>query len=103
VNTKASKALEDVAYLCRLPQASREGAESAYNLVHRSRTSPEGISVDAVRAVLDADPQLISEWQRRSEDKRTSSGWFFGLRERHAHRARGIREFSARRVLLSTS
>jgi hypothetical protein len=69
-------ALEDVAYLCRLPRTFRHGAESAYDLVHRSRTRPDTITVDAARAVLDAEPELISEWQRWSADKRTSSGWF---------------------------
>jgi hypothetical protein len=54
----------------------REGTESAHKLVHKSRTGPEALTVDAVKAVLGADPQLIDEWQRWSQDKRTSSGWF---------------------------
>jgi hypothetical protein len=72
----STTAPDDIAYLCRLPRTFRQEAESAYALVHRSRTAPEKISIEAVRAVLDADPQLIGEWQRWSEDKRPSSGWF---------------------------
>lgn len=75
-SNRSSTAFEDIAYLCRLPQTFHEGTESAYDLLHQSRTSPESISIDAVRAVLDADPLLISAWQRWSQDKRTSSGWF---------------------------
>lgn len=68
-----NSALDDISYLCCLPRTFREGGESAYTLVHRSRMRPEQISVDAVRAVLDADPQLIGEWQRWSEDKRDAA------------------------------
>lgn len=69
-------ALEDVAYLCRLPRLFRGGTDSAHKLVHKSRTRPEVITVDDIKAVLSTDPQLIDEWQRWSEDKRTSSGWY---------------------------
>lgn len=68
--------LDDVAYLCRIPRLFRDGTESARMLVHQSRIRPEEMAVEAVSAILDADPQLVEEWQRWSEDKRTSSGWF---------------------------
>jgi hypothetical protein len=45
---------------------------------------PEEITVEGVMTVLDADPQLIEEWHRWSEDKRTSSGWFLAF-ENGAH------------------
>ncbi len=72
----SSQVQEDIAYLCQLPRMFREGAESAYKLTHKSRTSPEVITVDTVKAVLGTDPQLIDEWQRWSQDKWTSSGWY---------------------------
>ena len=68
----------DVAYLCRLPRIFRGGTESARNLVHKSRTDPRLITVEAVKAVLDAEPALIDDWQRWSEDKRVSAGWYLG-------------------------
>lgn len=78
----ASKAVsqgsDDVAYLCRLPRMFRVGTESARKLVHKSRTNPKLITVEAVKAVLDADRGLIDDWQRWSEDKRVSSGWYLG-------------------------
>jgi hypothetical protein len=72
----APQALDDVACLCRLPLTFREGTQSARKLVHKSRTDPKLVTVEAVKAVLDAAPGLIDEWRRWSEDKRTSSGWF---------------------------
>jgi hypothetical protein len=46
--------------------------------------NPRSLTHDAVRAVLDADPQLVVEWQGWSQDKRTSSGWFLEF-ENGAH------------------
>lgn len=69
---------DDVAYLCRLPRTFRGGTESARTLVHKGGTDPNLITVEAVKAVLDADPGLIDDWQRWSEDKRVSSGWYLG-------------------------
>jgi hypothetical protein len=74
----------DVVYLCRLPRMFRGGTHSAHTLVHRGRISPRSLTRDAVRAVLEADPKLIDEWQGWSQDKRTSSGWFLEF-ENGAH------------------
>lgn len=73
-SSAVSQGSDDVAYLCRLPRIFRGGTESARNLVHKSRTNPKLITVEAVKAALDADPGLIDDWQRWSEDKRISSG-----------------------------
>ncbi len=69
----------DVVYLCGIPRMFRGGTESPYQLVHKSRTSPVELTVDAVKAVLDGDLQLIEDWQRWSEDKR-SAGWYLDSR-----------------------
>jgi hypothetical protein len=45
----------------------RSGKESAHTLIQQR---PEEMAVDAVAAILDADPQLVEEWQRWSDDKR---------------------------------
>jgi len=68
--------VDGIALLCRMPRLFRGGTESARTLVRRSSIRPEEMTVSAVTAVLNEDPQLIEEWQRWSDDKRTSSGWF---------------------------
>jgi hypothetical protein len=52
------------------------GTISARQLVRKSRTDPTLITVEAVKAVLNADPKLIDEWLLWSEDKR-SPAWFW--------------------------
>jgi len=55
----------------------REGTQSAHDLVHQGRIDPRLMSFEAVKSVLGQDPELTEEWQRWSEERRTSSGWFF--------------------------
>lgn len=41
-----------------------------------SRSSPE-ITEEAIREALADQPDLVDDWLKWSEDKRTSTGWYF--------------------------
>lgn len=49
-----------------------------HTLVHRSRIDPQLVTADSLKMVLHAEQALVDEWQRWSDNKRVSSGWFLG-------------------------
>ena len=66
--------------LCYLPRVLRSrGDVTAVDLVRESGflASPEGLMREVIEAVLAAEPQLVDDWMRYSEDKRVSEGWYF--------------------------
>lgn len=67
---------DDLARLCLMPRLLRGGTESARVFLREISIKPDEVTIEGVRAVLDADSRLVEEWQHWSEDKRTRSGWF---------------------------
>jgi len=65
--------------LCNLPNAFRGGMKSSVQLVAESGIAQceSALSVDAVAQHLGKHPELIEEWLRWSDDKRSSDGWYF--------------------------
>jgi len=70
---------EIVEAICALPDLFRSGSASTVDLVRLSGLpeSPEALTRAEIVALLAERPELIDGWLRWSEDKRTSSGWFF--------------------------
>lgn len=62
-----------------IPGRFKKGNDSFYSLAIQSGyfSSPEEITNDNIAEILHGHPGLIDEWLCWSDDKRTSSGWFF--------------------------
>lgn len=71
---------DPVRQICEIARdVRRERAPSLQDLLNarsHSQVRPT-LDVDSVRAVIGSEPALIADWQRFSEDKRTSGGWAF--------------------------
>ena len=63
--------------VCNLPAEFRGGDKSPRALVRDSGVDVRALSTDTVAAVLKSKPELVSEWLRWSEDKRSSPGYYF--------------------------
>ena len=48
-------------------------------LVEESGVRARKLRAEAFEPVLRRNPQLVGEWQRWSENKRTSSGWYLAI------------------------
>ena len=70
---------EIVEAICTLPDVFRAGSQSAVDLIRLSGLpeSPQSLTRAEVLALLSERPGLVDSWLQWSEDKRTSSGWFF--------------------------
>ena len=65
---------------CCLPRDFFEdGSKSTVQLVQEGgiREHPDCLSVPAIKSVLRRQPELVAWWQRWSENKRVSAGWYF--------------------------
>jgi len=71
----ATTASAGILYFCRIPRMFRAGGKSARQLVREGHMATNALTINALKSVLNDEPQLIDEWQQWSEDKRTS-GWF---------------------------
>jgi hypothetical protein len=71
------KAVERVCYIAR--DFRRPGAPSVQALLEASsyRAVRGGLDVAQLEDVVESQPQLVEDWLRYSEDKRTSGGWAF--------------------------
>jgi hypothetical protein len=71
------KAAERVCYIAR--DFRRPGAPSLEALLEAScyRAVRGDLDVAQLEAVVESEPQLVEDWLRYSEDKRTSGGWAF--------------------------
>jgi hypothetical protein len=67
--------------LCRVPAEFRLGGKSARQLVRASGVEPASLSADSVISVLRANPHLVEDWLRWSEDQRCTPSYYF-LEER---------------------
>lgn len=91
----------------------RPGGKSLHHLVVESGyfDCPGGLSTIAVANYLRDNPELVDEWLRFSEDKRTAGGWYFlegdrcfivgridGPRTEHADRVAACAEFIVREM-----
>ena len=67
-----------IAALCELPRAFRVGSQSSRELVSASgfAAAQGSIAPHDLRLFLEQHPDLIDEWVRWSEGKRTSEGWY---------------------------
>jgi hypothetical protein len=65
--------------VCTLPDVFRSGSQSAIDLVRSSGVleSPQSLNRADILAFLSEQPGLVHSWRQWSDDKRTSSGWFF--------------------------
>jgi len=69
-----------VAAVARMPVDFKEqGTLSAVELIRRSGVveNPQALSSAAVRSCLVEEPALVDAWEAWSQDKRTSTGWYF--------------------------
>jgi hypothetical protein len=69
-----------VGTVTRIPREFyRRGDVSVRSLVLESGylDDPEALTLDGLRDFLRIDPQLIEDWLRYSESKRTPEGWYF--------------------------
>ena len=75
------RAVHDViASVCRMPsEFHRRGDVSILRLAEDSdyRAHQTAIGVEDFRQYLQAHPELVGEWYVYSDNKRTSSGWYF--------------------------
>ena len=69
--------IDVVRRLCNLPRDHRMGEKSAYQLVHDVGIELQTLSVEPIGAFLRENPELITEWLRWSENKRSSDGYYF--------------------------
>ena len=70
---------EAIANLCRVPVHHRTGTKSSLQLVKESGAL-EHVSVLAVSKIgefIGHNSNLVDEWLNWSNNKRTSSGWYF--------------------------
>jgi hypothetical protein len=69
----------DAEYLCRLAGVFYKGRKSMRQLVEETGVDTRDLRAEALEPVLRKNPELIEEWQRWSENRRTSSGWFLAI------------------------
>ena len=69
--------------ICKIPREFRRGNISPRESLERFGydSAREAVTVAALRSCLEEEPELITEWLHWSEDKRTSDGWFFSVRD----------------------
>ena len=73
--------MDQVRQICEIARdLKREGVPSLRDLrsAARYREIRPSLAVSTVRAAIEADPTLIEDWERFSDDKRTKGGWAFG-------------------------
>ena len=63
--------------ICTLPNRFRGGQKSPRVLIKESGIDARKLSADALVAVLKSRPELVLEWLRWSEDKRSSPSYYF--------------------------
>jgi hypothetical protein len=68
--------------ISRLPVDFYAGSKSMLQLVAESEVAkfPSALSVQRICTYITANPQLVDQWMRWSENKRVSSGWYFTRR-----------------------
>lgn len=72
--------MTDVERICHIARDFRRpGAESLRALVETSsyRAVRPDLDIARLERAVEADPRLVDDWLRYSEDKRTSGGWAF--------------------------
>jgi len=63
--------------ICNLPAEFRDGEKSSRDLVREAGINVRFLTTDSIAAILKTKPELVTEWLQWSEDKRTSSGYYF--------------------------
>lgn len=76
-----------IAALCQLPRSYRAGVHSLRDLVAASGfgTIRDSITSQDLRPFLERHADLIDDWIRWSEDKRTREGWYISPAGNGAH------------------
>lgn len=57
---------------CALPRIVRADGRSPHAVLLAGGVTPANLRGQAVRQAIEADPELVTEWRRWSEEKRTT-------------------------------
>ena len=63
--------------ICNLPADFRTSDRSTFDLVRASGIKPQSLTTEELLPVLKANPDLVAEWSKWSEDQRSTPAFYF--------------------------